>query len=233
VILGPSYKNPKEMRWLQRLDEVETMKKKEEKKLVELVRQGLPQTLRGAIWTRIAGTASNPQTRPLQFLRCLHDALPPSVVKQIELDVPRTFPSHPFFSEGAPGRQSLYNVLHALAAKYPAIRYCQGQNYLAGICLLNMDEEDSFWLVDWIMQRWNWIGFFNTTMTLTSSPGHQLTILAPLYAPEVHRHLSKLGIPYGVFSSTWFATLFAYDAPLPFVLRVWGMSNFEFAIVPI
>lgn len=139
--------------------------------------------------------------------------------------MPRTFPAHPFFSEGAHGRQALYNVLHALAVKHPNVGYCQGQNYLAGICLLNMDEEDSFWLVDWVMTKWNWVGFFNSTMSLSASPGHQLAILAPLYVSEVHKHLTKLGIPYALFCSTWFATLFAYDAPLPFVFRVWGTPH--------
>lgn len=68
VVLGPYFRNQKEMRWLQRLDEVESLKKKDEKKLIDLGRQGFPQTLRGAIWSRIAGTSTNPQIKPLQFL---------------------------------------------------------------------------------------------------------------------------------------------------------------------
>jgi hypothetical protein len=66
---------------------------------------------------------------------------------QIELDLNRTFPDHPYFnSEIAPGKLQMRRVLTAYAWRNPHVNYCQSLNYICGILLLHFSEEEAFWV---------------------------------------------------------------------------------------
>ncbi len=42
-------------------------------------------------------------------------------------------------------------------------------------------------------------------------------------SPELAEHLHNQKITLDVFVHRWFTTLFSYDVPLPFLLRVWDL----------
>ena len=62
------------------------------------------------------------------------------VARQIELDLPRTFPEHAQFAS-AEGRAALRRVLLAHARRNPAIGYTQSMNFLAAFLLIVLPEE--------------------------------------------------------------------------------------------
>ena len=73
-----------------------------------------------------------------------------SLTALIRTDLPRTFPNNVHFDSTAPGcyQAPLYNILRAFANNNPAIGYCQGLNYIAGLLyLVTKDEDASFWLL--------------------------------------------------------------------------------------
>jgi TBC1 domain family member 2A len=74
-------------------------------------------------------------------------------LKQIDLDVPRTFPEHTFF-KSTQGQRALTMTLRAVAAHMPHIGYCQSMNYVAGLLLLVLDRdpEDAFWVLVALME---------------------------------------------------------------------------------
>jgi len=62
------------------------------------------------------------------------------------MDVPRTMPNNrEFMSEGSHMQERLENVLIAFCIHCTKTGYCQGFNFLAGGCLLFLEEEDAFW----------------------------------------------------------------------------------------
>lgn len=63
-----------------------------------------------------------------------------SSTEQIEKDLYRSFPGHPFFETGK-GIQSLRNVLTAYSWVNPAVGYTQSMNFWVGMLLLFLDEE--------------------------------------------------------------------------------------------
>ncbi|KAI3677113.1 hypothetical protein L1987_86737 [Smallanthus sonchifolius] len=69
--------------------------------------------------------------------------VPEKSKKQIEKDLPRTFPGHPALNEE--GRNSLRRLLLAYARHNPDVGYCQGMNFFAAMLLLMMPEENAFW----------------------------------------------------------------------------------------
>lgn len=87
-------------------------------------------------------------------------------VKQIKLDVPRTFSSHPLFARKR-GRQALERVLVAwVASGGPKEReYCQGMNFLAAVTLVVACGDE------------------NAALRLVS---HLLRLLEPLYARDMN-----------------------------------------------
>ena len=60
----------------------------------------------------------------------------------------------------------LYNVLLAFANYDSEIGYVQGINYIAGMLLMHIqDEEKVFWCIIYIMNRKNWRGIYKHEMT--------------------------------------------------------------------
>jgi hypothetical protein len=67
-------------------------------------------------------------------------------VKQIELDLHRTFYTHELLVEKeGEGQKKLFRILAAYARVNPAVGYCQGMSYVAAVLLMNMPEEPAFW----------------------------------------------------------------------------------------
>jgi|APCry1669190288_1035285.scaffolds.fasta_scaffold225270_1 Rab-GTPase-TBC domain len=50
------------------------------------------------------------------------------------------------------GKNKLFNVLRAYFALDPEVGYTQGMNFIAGMLLMNLhNEEDAFWCLVYIM----------------------------------------------------------------------------------
>lgn len=123
--------------------------------LESLVRGGVPKDLRGEVWQAFVGVKARRVERYYQDLVAqeahdagskLHDdstGVPKKWKRQIEKDIPRTFPGHPALD--VEGRNSLRRVLLAYARHNPSVGYCQAMNFFAGLLLLLMPEENAFW----------------------------------------------------------------------------------------
>ena len=68
------------------------------------------------------------------------------VLRQIERDLPRTFPEQKTFQDrDGKGQQILSNILCAYANYDPEVGYCQGMGFIVGFLILQIkDEELSF-----------------------------------------------------------------------------------------
>ncbi|EDO27607.1 predicted protein, partial [Nematostella vectensis] len=91
-------------------------------------------------------------------------------MRQIMLDVERSFPTHKMFidgsTEGKEGRASLFRVLAVYAHYNTQVSYCQGMSYIAGMLLMNMDEEDAFWCLVSLFERPKYLaGYFDNSLS--------------------------------------------------------------------
>ena len=74
--------------------------------------------------------------------------------KIIQLDVPRTFPSDPFFKDEE-NRKKLINILTAFVRRDSTIGYSQGFNCIAGKLLMVVKEEEKvFWIFTQIIENY-------------------------------------------------------------------------------
>jgi hypothetical protein len=67
-------------------------------------------------------------------------------IRQIDLDVNRTYRDHIMFRERyGLKQQALFNVLGAYSVYNLDIGYCQGMSQIAALLLMYLNEEDAFW----------------------------------------------------------------------------------------
>ena len=71
---------------------------------------------------------------------------------EIEKDIHRTFPGHCFFSSEK-GQSAVRNVLLAYSIRNPSLGYCQSMNFIVGLLLLQMSEENSFSILCYIVEE--------------------------------------------------------------------------------
>lgn len=124
-------------------------------KLKRYVRKGVPPALRGWVWWHTSGAAAmRDEHEPGHFEAMVIDGEARPCVRQIELDLPRTFPRNTWVSTPE-GARALRRVLVAYSAHDPSVGYCQGMNFLAALLLLAVEKDDErcFWLLAALIGR--------------------------------------------------------------------------------
>ena len=165
--------SPESETWIQLTNNWDHYKKKDPGFIVEAVRKGIPNKLRGICWQYlcnahcVTSTPSTPTTNgskgslsmdltnsPLisnkekdsirsKYSQYLLQSSP--CEKVIKRDITRTFPELDYFqNESGPGQIGLFNIMKAYSLHDSEVGYCQGSAFLVGLLLLHMNEEDAF-----------------------------------------------------------------------------------------
>ncbi|XP_047337559.1 rab GTPase-activating protein 1-like [Impatiens glandulifera] len=207
-----------------------------------LVRGGVPRDLRGEIWQAFAGVSTRRVKEYYQSLlgpesdyigsteHCEmgsneeNAAIPEKWRKQIEKDLPRTFPGHPALDEV--GRNSLRRLLIAYARHNPSVGYCQAMNFFAGLLLLMMPEENAFWTLVGIIDDY-FCGYYSEEMIESQVDQLVFEELVRERFPKLVNHLDYLGVQVTWLSGPWFLSIFVNILPWESVLRIWDVLLFE------
>ncbi|XP_032735809.1 uncharacterized protein LOC116880610 [Lontra canadensis] len=73
-------------------------------------------------------------------------------IRQIDLDVNRTFRNHIMFRDRyGVGQRALFHVLLAYSVYNPEVGYCQGMSEMVAILVMFLSEEDAFWALVQLM----------------------------------------------------------------------------------
>jgi len=133
-------------------------------------------------------------------------SIPSSYEGNIKLDVPRTLSSHQFFSQHSEGQVKLFNVLKAFSNYHQEVGYCQGINFVTAILLLQLPEEESFWVLVQIFKNYKLEELFMPEM-----PGMKwyLCKLDSLIREILPDFAKSFNSPSNTFAYKWFLTLFA------------------------
>nr|GMD31802.1 TBC1 domain family member 8B-like isoform X1 [Ipomoea batatas] len=208
-----------------------------------LVQGGVPRDLRGEVWQAFVGVKARRVESYYQDLLVSESEndtplldndskgcnkekadVPEKCRKQIEKDLPRTFPGHPALDEN--GRNSLRRLLLAYARHNPSVGYCQAMNFFAGILLLMMPEENAFWALVGIMDDY-FDGCFSQEMIESQVDQLVFEELMRERFPKLVNHLDYLGVQVTWLSAPWFLSIFVNMLPWESVLRIWDVLLFE------
>ncbi|VDO55854.1 unnamed protein product [Brugia timori] len=180
-----------------------------------MIRNGVPDVLRGEVWQYLAKVQIDPDLT--QTYRLLLGKECPS--EQVILrDIHRTFPAHEYFKKaGGEGQESLYRISKAYSLYDEEVSYCQGLSFLAAALLLHMPEEQAFCTLVKIMFDYGLRDLFKLGLNVLHLRFYQLQRLTEDYVPDLFAHFYNLGVETHMYASQWFLTLFTAKFPLQMV----------------
>ena len=196
--------------------------KKRSKKIKKLCRLGIPNSVRGQAWRKIAGIEK--KYKPLLYTE-LTTRPANDTYEVIDKDIGRCYPEHQKF-RNEQGRTQLQSVLRAFTHMHPEIGYCQGMGRLAGLLLMKMEPEESFWTFNAIIE--NYIpNLYLPSLVQMRVDALVFDRLINRKLPKLGRHLKANDLHSLTFTTQWFMTLYTMALPWPTVLRMWDIFLFE------
>ncbi|RDW70409.1 hypothetical protein BP5796_08806 [Coleophoma crateriformis] len=232
-------------------------------KIKRFVRKGIPPEWRGEAWFYYAGGPAMIAKHHGVYDDLIAKAAAGQVTETdneiIERDLNRTFPDNIKFKPDPPGGeaayptgnqqpvseaetpilQSLRRVLQAFSIYNPKIGYCQSLNFLAGLLLLFMNEEKSFWMLNIITRVYlpgthevNLeganvdLGVLMTSIK-ESMPAIWAKIGGELDGTAGDGKVSMRLPPITLCCTAWFMSCFIGTLPIESTLRVWDSFFLE------
>ncbi|VFQ93762.1 unnamed protein product [Cuscuta campestris] len=202
--------------------------------LKRLIRKGIPPVLRPKVWFSLSGAAKKKSTVPESYYddltKAVRDKVTPAT-KQIDHDLPRTFPGHQWL-DTPEGHAALRRVLVAYSFRDSDVGYCQGLNYVGALLLLVMKtEEDAFWMLAVLLEN----VLVNDCYTYNLSGCHvEQRVFKDLLrkkCPRIASHLDALEFDVSLVCTEWFLCLFSKSLPSETTLRIWDVLFYEGAKV--
>lgn len=228
-------------------------------KMKKIVRRGIPSEYRGQAWFFYAGGYEKLNKGVGVYEKIVEDTRNVSNkdTEVIERDLNRTFPDNKYFNnnltQDSPDANSTFDrasetpmittlrrVLIAFAHYQPQIGYCQSLNFLAGLLLLFMDEERTFWMLVILTERIipkvhsaNLEGVHTDQGVLMLCIKEYIPKLWSILGKNFDGHtlsedkiLTRLP-PVTLVTSSWFMSVFVGVLPIEAVLRVWDILWYE------
>ncbi|OHT03768.1 TBC domain containing protein [Tritrichomonas foetus] len=181
---------------------------KNRKILEERVLKGIPDCLRSLGWKLILDPKSiNNPKRP--SVQSFFDKGEPPCDYVIRVDIPRTMPRVPMFTE-ADVRTSLYTILRAYSNADPELGYFQGMGFPAAILRTYMEETEAFWCFHNLMR-----GKKHMVRNYYDHEFENLRKICTVWDfilekkfPLVHKQLKSLGVDHMIYTPSWFLCAF-------------------------
>jgi len=194
--------------------------------LKRLIRKGVPPALRPKVWLSVSGAAKKrstvPETYYDELIRATEGKTTPAT-HQIDHDLPRTFPCHPWLNSEE-GQASLRRVLVGYSFRDSEVGYCQGLNYVAALLLLVMKtEEDAFWMLAVLLENVLVSDCYTDTLTGCHVEQRVFKDLLAKNCPRIAAHLEAMGFDVSLVATEWFLCLFSKTLPSETTLRVWDV----------
>ncbi|GAB2285221.1 hypothetical protein Dimus_019674 [Dionaea muscipula] len=202
--------------------------------LRRLIRKGIPPVWRPKVWLTLSGAAKKKSTVPESYYSDLIKATAGEVTaatKQIDHDLPRTFPGHPWL-DTPEGHAALRRVLVVYSFRDSYVGYCQGLNYVAALLLLVMKtEEDAFWMLAVLLENVLVNDCYTNNLTGCHVEQRVFKDLLAKKLTKVAAHLEELEFDVSLVATEWFLCLFSKSLPSETTLRVWDILFYEGAKV--
>ncbi|CAL8260569.1 unnamed protein product [Merluccius merluccius] len=200
-------------------------------KMEKRVYKGIPLQLRGQAWALLLDLEKVKRDNAGKYEKMKRQARNFSTeIKQIDLDVNRTFRNHTMFMDRFGVRQqALFHVLAAYSVYNTEVSYCQGMSQVAAILLMFLNEEEAFWALSQLLTNTKHAmhGFFiHGFPKLQRFQSHHDLILSKML-PRLKKHLDKEQMLTGIYTTKWFLQCFIDRTPFTLTLRLWDIYMLE------
>ncbi|KAN0007027.1 hypothetical protein ACTFIU_005221 [Dictyostelium citrinum] len=193
-------------------------------KMQNLAWKSVPESTRSVLWRLVLNPDKVKQNANVTFEQLLERDS--EFVKQIDLDIDRTYRNHIIFRERFnSGQQALFNVLKAYSIYDSEVGYCQGMSSIASLLLMYMTEEEAFWCLVALMEsdKFQFRGLFLPSFPLLyrNYAIHEQLLHEEL--PKVASNFGVEGITFSMYATKWFLTIFSGNIPFPLLVRFWDL----------
>ncbi|XP_066158762.1 small G protein signaling modulator 3 homolog isoform X3 [Euwallacea fornicatus] len=203
-------------------------------KLSQMVRSGIPHSLRPQLWMRMCGALEKKQQSELIYKEIVRMSSNDSLMtsKQIEKDLLHIMPTNACYSNAnSTGIPRLRRILRGVAWLYPDIGYCQGLGIIAASLLLFVEEENAFWIMVTIVEDLLPASYYSSTLLGIQADQKVLRNLISNYLPDSDEVLRNHDIELSLITMQWFLTLYANVVHMKILLRIWDLFFFEGSLV--
>ncbi|KAH9500251.1 USP6 N-terminal-like protein [Bulinus truncatus] len=200
-------------------------------KLTRRVFKGIPDCVRGEVWSKLLNIPRVKAEQEGIYMRMRERARTKSTsIRQIDLDVNRTYRNHIMFRERyGVKQQALFHVLAAYSVYNTEIGYCQGMSEIAALLLMYLNEEDAFWGLSqlFVSPRHTMHGFFmHGFPKLLRFQEHYDNVLKK-FVPKIRKHMEKNEMYPTLYTIKWFLQCFLDRTPFHLTLRLWDVHMLE------
>ena len=202
-------------------------------KLKERTRKGIPDGMRGIAWINIANIKELKKGNENLYKSLLQnikndDFIPKKEEEVIIRDLHRTFPKSIIFnSKLGEGQRGLFRVLMCIGATSKKTGYVQGMGFLAALLLSYMDEENAFWMLNFIFKKYGLEEVYMKDFPGLRKRFYIFLKLLQKFFPKIHNKLIELNIFPTMYASQWFFTCFANCLPFNIVVRIFDCYLLE------
>ncbi|KAI5722416.1 hypothetical protein M8J76_008025 [Diaphorina citri] len=205
----------REKKWIAMINAWDEYMGKHYKKVRDRCRKGIPRKMRPKAWFYLCGGHTLKHHHPPEmYHEFLKKEADPKYLADIEKDIDRQF-----FHEM---KVALVNILKAYSIVNPVVGYCQAQAPIAAFLLMHMPEEDAFWCLYSICDKYL-KGYYSPGMEMIQLDGDILFSLLKKVFPHIHKHLMKQQLDPIMYMTEWFLCAFVRTLPWETLLRVWDM----------
>ncbi|KAF7668963.1 hypothetical protein LDENG_00273480 [Lucifuga dentata] len=216
-------------KWLKMVKKWDKYKNSE--KLVKRVYKGIPLQLRGQAWALLLDVEKVKKENAGKFEKMKQQARNFSTeIKQIDLDVNRTFRNNIMFRDRfGVKQQELFHVLAAYSVYNTEVSYCQGMSQIAAILLMFLNEEEAFWALSQLLtnSKHAMHGFFIPGFPKLQRFQAQHELILSKMLPKLKKHLDKEQMTAGIYTTKWFLQCFIDRTPFTLTLRLWDIYILE------
>jgi len=201
---------------------------KNHEKMVERVWKGVPERFRGRLWSILMDLdrIKLEQQGKYQEMKNLARKYSPEI-RQIDLDVNRTYRDHIMFRERYNTRQQdLFHVLAAYSMFNTEVGYCQGMSQIAALLLMYLNsDEDAFWALSQLMTspKYSMHGFFIPGFPKLIRFQEQHDKILHKKLRRLQKHLIANSIDTGIYTLKWFFQCFLDRLPFSLTIRIWDL----------
>ncbi|XP_062928758.1 USP6 N-terminal-like protein isoform X1 [Mobula hypostoma] len=216
-------------KWLKMLKSWDKYKNSE--KVVRRIYKGIPLQLRGEVWSLLLEIQKIKQEKKDLYDKLKYRARATSPdIRQIDLDVNRTYRDHIMFRERyGVKQQALFHVLAAYSMYNTEVGYCQGMSQITALLLMYLNEEDAFWALVRLLSgpKHSMHGFFVPGFPkLLRFQEHHDRILKK-FMPKLKQHLDAQDVFTSLYTMKWFFQCFLDRTPFTLTLRLWDIYMLE------
>ena len=184
-------------------------------KLKERTRKGIPDSMRGYAWIKIAGISEFKKGKENLYKNLLSNLKENGFIDKKEEDViirdlHRTFPKSIIFSPKlGEGQRILFRILMCMGSSNKKTGYVQGMGFLAALFLLYMDEENAFWMLKAVFEKYGLEDVYMREFPGLRKRLYVFINLLKKFMPKIYNKLIELNIFPTMYASQWFFTCFA------------------------